>query len=276
MKRVKFCVLGLSLLIAGLSQGSCADTRASMGPTIPEHPKLTAAGYADAETLFRGVMFGQGPIADSIPEIRDNLKVDLLATSGMPATQIVDLQNRLLARIKLNDSGFLARFKSAMNSGDQVEISMMLEEAGSQITQALRAVAEGDSLRYYDAHPSIVSARMQPRMDATGHFSLGDTAVTASDASTEIHNQISTSSGGGTSCGANGELCQSMYVLYAYRAGAIVYYVAAVHAAVVYNVVVAIAWGKYVAVTTLRDTWTADTSLLKDQIINSIAVRLAT
>lgn len=265
----------LSLLLTLLLVG-CQDHAGGLVDP-PSGARFSTAGSADAETLFRGIIFGQNYVADAIPEIRDNLKVDVLANSQFPKAQMLDFQERLLTNVKMIDPAFLNRFKLAMNSGDQVRIGAALDTAGVIVNDALHYTVEGDSLDYFNDNPSVVGSRMQPYLDPNGYFSLGDTLVTPSDASTELSNSNDTYyGGGGGGCEDPTQIiCDSVSgAMYGFRAGVIVYYVGGVHVALVYNAYVMITAGRYVALWTPRHPFSQSTSLLREQIINSIATNL--
>jgi hypothetical protein len=264
----------LPLVAAGLVAGCQDDAVSPVAP--PTHARFSV-GAADSETLFRGIIFGQNYVSDAIPEIRDNLKVELLANSQFTATQMLDFQERLLTNVKMIDPDFLSRFKLAMNSGDHVRIGAVLDTAGAIVNNAMQYTVEGDSLAYYDANPSVVDSKMQPYLDPNGYFSLGDTLVTPSNASSELSNSNSSYYGdGGGGCEDPTQIiCDSPSgLIYAYRAGVIVYYVGGVHVALVYNAYAFITAGRYVALWTPRHPFSQSTSLLRDEIINSIATNL--
>jgi hypothetical protein len=133
---------------------------------------------------------------------------------------------------------------------------------------------EGEQIRYYEARPAVVDSRLQPLKDASGNVSLGDTLVTSAEGSGELTRSME--SGFNKQVGGcedpTQRYCDEGGVVY--RLAHAVYWVLAVHTGVVYNVAVAMVWGKYVAVWTPKKSWTADTGLLRDQIVNSIATQL--
>lgn len=268
----------LPLLLTWLLVGCQDHAGGLLAP--PSGARFSSVGSADAETLFRGIVFGQNYVADAVPEIRDNLKVDLLANAQFPKAQMLDFQERLLTNVKMIDPDFLNRFKRAMNSGDQVRIGALLDTAGVLVNDAVHYTVEGDSLAYYDQNPSVVSDRMQPYLDPNGYFSLGDTLVTPAGASTQLSDNNNTyyHDGGGECEDPTQIICDSVstsgYSPYGFRVGVIVYYVGGVHVALVYNAYFVITAGRYVALWTPKHPFSQSTSLLREQIINSIATNL--
>jgi SdpC family antimicrobial peptide len=262
----------LPLVVAALAAG-CDEA-----PIAPGDARLSTAAYADAETMFKGLVFGNGYVADAIPEIRDNFKVEVLEAQGLNKAELLDVQSRILYQIKLKDPGFLNRFKSAMNSGDHYRIGSMLDTAGVVVNDAVNHTAEGDEIAMYEADYNLLQNKLQPHLDANGYLSLGDTAVTVSETSAELStttgSEYSKPSGPVTPF-CHMEPCDNPQGIFRiYKHGLAVYYVAAVHVAVIYNAAVAITGGVKVAVFARRMHWTANTSVLRDQMINSIAYGL--
>lgn len=253
------------LLFAG-----CRDQ--AVGPVAPaaapEAPRLATAGSADAETLFRGIVLGSGPIADSIPEIRDNFRVDLLATNSLSLAQLNDLHNRIVAEVKAIDPNFLDGFKAAMNSGDPVQIDAKLDEAFAIGNDAVHWLTEGDTIRKLEADPAEVDARLQPYLDANGYLSLGDTLVTPPGASDELTSSTTSDYTIGGCSDPTQIICEEPMAI----PPVWVWYFG-VHVAVVYNVYLAVTWGVWLAIDYPR-LWSIDSDLMRDQIVNSIAQRL--
>lgn len=292
---------GAGALLCLVAAAACTDTVTSAPSAVAAGPSMSAGSY-DGETLFRGVMLGQGPVADSIPEIAANFKASNLVTASMSATTLSSVQNRLVTQVNTLDPNFMGTFKSAMNSGDPYLIETYVDSAAVLLNEAVNWLAEGDTMRVYEDDPYLVDVRLQPIEDAYGNVNLGDTLVNSSSASGELTSRTyefkpSRTVGGCTNpleryctdedpmgAGDGGEVVpigdpndvdQTQGALRIYKVGLAVYWVAGVHVAVVYNAYVAIVWGKYVAIGTRRNWTAAQTSLLRDQIISSIATRLA-
>jgi len=289
----------VAALLCVVAAAGCADTVTGARSAVPAGPRMSAGSY-DGETLFRGVMLGQGPVADSIPEIAANFKASNLVNASMSSTTLASVQNRLVTQVKTLDPYFMGTFKWAMNSGDPYLIETYVDSAAVLLNEAVNWLAEGDTMRVYEDDPYLVDVRMQSLEDAYGNVNLGDTLVTSSSASGELTSRtyeikptrtvggcadptqracmdepMSTGDDEVVPIGDPNEVDQTQGAFRIYKVGLAVYWVAGVHVAVVYNAYVAIAWGRYVAIGPRRNWTVAQTSLLRDQIINSIATRLA-
>ncbi len=123
-------IRGVSLLLClVLADAGLAGTLQASMPT----PKR--AGY-DAETIFRGLFFGVGPVASLFPEIWEDaaLAPAIAKMRAMPETPA--LIDGIIARVDANDPELLARFASDVQSGDHVRVSKALEDAGAALQQA--------------------------------------------------------------------------------------------------------------------------------------------
>jgi SdpC family antimicrobial peptide len=101
---------------------------------------VRSVGY-DGETIFRGVFFASGPVAELVPEIWDipHVREALRNQSEARAQAAADRQNRMVAWIKGQDSLFFDRFGLDLQSGDHLRVEQALEEAGGRIREALAA-----------------------------------------------------------------------------------------------------------------------------------------
>jgi SdpC family antimicrobial peptide len=261
VRRVAVPLFSLAMFVG------CADQ--TVGPAAPPMaPRLTTAGSADAETLFRGIVLGAGPTADEIPEIRDNFKVDLLATNSMSLSYLQNLHNQIVTEVNAIDPNFLAGFKTAMNSGDPAQIDAKLDEAFAIGNDAIHRLMEGDTIRALEADPAQVDQRLQPYLDANGNLSLGDTLVTTTGASNELTSSTTSDYTVGGCSDPTQVICDEPMAIPVY----VWYY--GVHVALVYNVYIAVTWGIFLAIDVPR-LWNLDSDLMRDQIVNSIAQRLA-
>lgn len=270
----------LPFVAAGLLAGCQSDGSGGHPVAPPSEARLSTYGHADAETLFRGIMFGDGQTASELPVIWDNYRTELLVNTGAGLSQeyLLDVENRLVNNVKAIDPNFLPRFKTAMNSGDHVWIRGMLDTAATIIVEAMHYTVEGDSVAYYEANPALVDSRLQPYLDPNGNLSLGDTAVTTAEASDELTRHVQTIYEGGGTDDCTPEPYQIQCETGAgimIALGAVVYIVAAVHVLSVYNVAIAVVWGRWVALEP-KKPWGVDSDLLKDQLIDSIATMLVT
>lgn len=114
-----------------------ALTFAFVASTIPAQPLTigTAAPIAaaasdplDGESAFRGLAFGQGPVARRLPEIADAPAHDAGAAA------IVD---DVIAAVRATDPSFFGRFGAAMQSGDRIQIREALDEGRTRLWAAM-------------------------------------------------------------------------------------------------------------------------------------------
>lgn len=85
-------------------------------------PGLAAAGAArfEGETLFRGLAFGQGPVAKLFSELAN------VPVASPEETAAIDA---IVAQMRTLDPRFFDRFGVALQTGDRVRIRAALEEA---------------------------------------------------------------------------------------------------------------------------------------------------
>lgn len=161
MRRVRVigsCVLAASLLLVGCDNQPVGSTEDGLKGNYGGRMQ----GFSD-EDLFRGVLFGVGPVAKQLPEIWGNptLLTQLaaeLATRDEVAAQKkqhkAEIESRLNAvfqpgwesraqevcdgiqtRIKEVDPTFMTRFGDSLRSGDQVKIQSALASVGDFLRQ---------------------------------------------------------------------------------------------------------------------------------------------
>lgn len=270
---LRFTVWRSSGLLVALALLTGCDSESTGSRLLaPEGgPLLSSAGEADAETLFRGIAFGDSHIADSIPEIRDNYKLTSLGLSATSVSEVRNLHNQILNELNVIDPTFLDRFKTAMNSGDQVAIEAMLDTTGLRVNDAVHRTSLGDTITRYADDAVQLQQQMDPYLNADGYMELPDTAISRQDA-TDGYNSSVESGGGGGGGGCIDGVCPEGVLMGPAFA---VYIVIFVHAGVGYNVALAMTVWRWVAVWTPKKSFTADTNLLRDQTVNSIAQRLA-
>ncbi|MGI6187052.1 MULTISPECIES: sporulation delaying protein family toxin [Bacillales] len=87
----------------------------------------------DGETLFRGIIFGQGPVAHLFPEIWTK---DLLSKVNQKETkQVID---HLVARMKAKSPSYFAEFERAVYSGDHLKINKAIDKGGQILDQVIK------------------------------------------------------------------------------------------------------------------------------------------
>ncbi len=105
----------------------------------PGQASEKASGY-DGETIFRGLYFGQGPVAQKFPEIWKQeryLERKRLLTEK-DEKQISEIQNKIVARLREEDKDFFDHFGKTLQSGDHVAIQKTLDETTNLMFAAVR------------------------------------------------------------------------------------------------------------------------------------------
>lgn len=102
------------------------------------------------EEILRGLVFGQGPVADLFPELINRQAIDDHVSAMTPEaraayyTQVEKTRTQfdaLLAEIEQDDPAFLDRFAAAMQSGNHIEIERALEAIQKQWVSAAARMA---------------------------------------------------------------------------------------------------------------------------------------
>jgi SdpC family antimicrobial peptide len=101
---------------------------APLAPTAHVVPK-------DGETLFRGLVFGEGEVAKAFPEIWGGKKIDDPSWTAEQRDAVVKVKTELIADMRTADPGFFDRYAGALQSGDHLRIERMLDESGKLFRQ---------------------------------------------------------------------------------------------------------------------------------------------
>jgi hypothetical protein len=107
----------------------------------PDH-RLTTDDY------YRGIFLGQGPVAERIPVIHDNLRIDPSKHDPRVLRVIHDFQARLVDSIRTSDPAFMTRFASAIRSGDHFAIEEAIGDGARVTVKAVQEMPEIVALRH--------------------------------------------------------------------------------------------------------------------------------
>jgi SdpC family antimicrobial peptide len=101
----------------------------------------------DGETIFRGLYFGQGPVAELFPELwkQERYLATKKQLTSKDEQRLTEVQNKIVARLRDQDKGFFDRFGKTMQSGDHLAIQKSLEETGKLLYAATRAETGRDA-----------------------------------------------------------------------------------------------------------------------------------
>ena len=101
-----------------------------------------------AEDYYRGIFLGQGPVAERIPAIRENLTIDPSKHDPRVMRVIRDFQARLIDSIEASDPTFMPRFAAAMRSGDHFAIDAAIGDGARATVNAMQEMPEIIALRH--------------------------------------------------------------------------------------------------------------------------------
>lgn len=141
--RMRVCLSGvgkcasraaLACLFAGLAvtigSGEALAATVERGDVSGTRPRARYNG----ETIFRGLIFGIGPVARLVPEIWDTNMLSAISAPEMKE-KWAEVTDRVVTGIRTRDAGFFDRFAEQMQSGDQVTIDQGFREAAGLITE---------------------------------------------------------------------------------------------------------------------------------------------
>ncbi len=91
--------------------------------------------FSDRE-IFEGAVFGVGPVAQLVPEARDQLRPEIYAQSADELASMARMRATLLASIERAQPGLVGEFARVARSGDPAAIRAMLERAAEAVNAA--------------------------------------------------------------------------------------------------------------------------------------------
>ena len=87
----------------------------------------------DGETIFRGIVFGQGPVAKLFPEIWPE---DLLE-KVQKDDRVKTVADDIMKKMKNKDPNYFLEFEKAVYSGDHLKVDTSLKEGGKLLTEVI-------------------------------------------------------------------------------------------------------------------------------------------
>jgi hypothetical protein len=135
-RTLSFRLQALALTVALSSTIGCAG---QTGPAAPDVGETQHPLVASAKDWFRGIMFADGPVAESLPSIRDNfLLEDRVADPKLLSITRGQIED-LLATVDRLHPGKLEALKTEFISGVRPRISAALAESGRLTREAIDA-----------------------------------------------------------------------------------------------------------------------------------------
>src|SRR4051812_10223716 len=138
---------------SGMSFSSGFKTQALIAPTLAmftlfgcgtsgEPPsgnvevQATNVSSLSGEQLYRGIILADGPVADLLPEIRDNVKLDNFITDKEQLATISKANDQVVDQVRKVRPDFFGSFKKDIQSGDHLLIRRGMQDALT-LTQAV-------------------------------------------------------------------------------------------------------------------------------------------
>ena len=92
------------------------------------------------EQVFRGVNFGDGPVAKLFPEVWKSAEVAEQLGDNKRVKSFSILREKVVSEINLADPTFMNRYGQEMQSGEHLRIQGALEESSHKITAAMQKI----------------------------------------------------------------------------------------------------------------------------------------
>ncbi|MDB4951460.1 MAG: hypothetical protein JWM27_4109 [Gemmatimonadetes bacterium] len=105
--------------------------------------RAEARAAYDGETVFRGVFFGEGPVAARLPEMWKERRLGTYSGAVGAAHATAAVEDEIVAEMRLRDPAFFDRFGAALQSGRHVAVDQAMREAADMVAKS-RAVQEVD------------------------------------------------------------------------------------------------------------------------------------
>ena len=110
----------------------------------PDEPTTEATNPSaeySAEQMFRGLVLAQGPVAQEIPEIAEQLAtLDQLTPQQRQDAEV--LLDRLTDGVRDIDPDFFEYFAAEVSSGDHVRVMEALTDASAMVNRAMQGIDE--------------------------------------------------------------------------------------------------------------------------------------
>lgn len=136
---------GMAALLVLLMIPATAGISSAQASTTSQRPY-------DGETIFRGLILGDGPVAKLFPEIWQDPQVLAYrqrAEQQNSAEQIAAARQKLIHTLRGQDPTFLSRFGTEMQSGDPVRVEGALTELSSRFANELSKSVSSDGFYQY-------------------------------------------------------------------------------------------------------------------------------
>ncbi|MEM7160488.1 MAG: hypothetical protein AAF799_47060 [Myxococcota bacterium] len=115
-------------------------------PSDPTTEVTSPSAEFSDEDMFRGLVLAQGPVAQEIPEIAEQLAtLDQLSPQQRRVTE--DLLDRLTEEVRDIDPDFFEYFAAEVRSGDHIRVMEALTDASGMVNRAMTQIEELQAAR---------------------------------------------------------------------------------------------------------------------------------
>ncbi|HEY6785580.1 MAG TPA: hypothetical protein VI159_11545, partial [Gemmatimonadales bacterium] len=116
--------------------------------------------------IFEGAVFGSGPVADLLPEARNNLRPELYARNTDELSALSAARNATIDAIEHNHPGFVSEFGRAARSGDPAKVQAMLARTTEAISEvsAVAASTRSPNVPIDALSPNVPIATRSPNV----------------------------------------------------------------------------------------------------------------
>jgi SdpC family antimicrobial peptide len=129
--------------VLALCLGLCSSVLVGCGEDRTPGQK---SGY-EGEELFRGILLASGPVAESIPEIRDSRMPRNFIADTKRLAAIEAAHELLIARIKQRDPGFFEKYQSMVQSGNELTVERSFAVGAQAVVDAVLSMDDTGAAR---------------------------------------------------------------------------------------------------------------------------------
>lgn len=104
-------------------------------------------GRVSGELFYQGILFGDGVVADLVPEIRNHRRLADMVPNKSSLIATREFQKRVISAIQSTDADFFRAFEEAMRSGDPLRIDRAIRDAAELTLNVVSSLPEIQGLR---------------------------------------------------------------------------------------------------------------------------------
>lgn len=142
-----------TLFVVALGCGSDGSELLTVKAALhPQRPLFNIETAYDGETVFRGLVFGEGSVAALVPELMEGHSSDSWASNSTEQTAIDNMQAEVVNYINTAYPGFIGRFGDAMQSGNHSVVDVYLDSAATVVDEYAMTVFRESESEYAARH----------------------------------------------------------------------------------------------------------------------------